>query len=158
MIVELLPPETVRAFDAVRVLRPNVGASTDFVHRVDVVQRPGGYRIVAAVGAVDDELDGGGPARAVAGFRLMETLASGRILYIDDLSTLPEYRRQGLALELLTWVFGEAGRLGCGQVHLDSGVGPQRFDAHRLYHSAGFSITSHHFAAPVPAHGFSELD
>jgi hypothetical protein len=37
-------------------------------------------------------------------------------------------------------------RLRCDQLHLDSGVGPERFDAHRLYHNHGLAIYSHHFA------------
>jgi hypothetical protein len=32
------------------------------------------------------------------------------------------------------------------QLHLDSGVGPERFGAHRLYHHHGLAIYSHHFA------------
>ncbi len=32
------------------------------------------------------------------------------------------------------------------QLHLDSGTGAERFDAHRLYHSHGLAIHSHHFA------------
>jgi hypothetical protein len=34
-------------------------------------------------------------------------------------------------------------------LHLDSGVGHERADAHRLYFNAGFEIVSHHFARLV---------
>ena len=47
----------------------------------------------------------------------------------------------------MRWLFEEAGRLGCDSLHLDSGVGPDRFDAHRLYLNHGLSIIGHHFAA-----------
>jgi hypothetical protein len=47
------------------------------------------------------------------------------------------------------WLTEEGQRLGCGQLHLDSGVGPERFDAHRLYHNHGLAIYSHHFARAV---------
>ncbi|HEY6777614.1 MAG TPA: GNAT family N-acetyltransferase, partial [Thermoleophilaceae bacterium] len=67
-------------------------------------------------------------------------------LYIDDLSTLPEARRRGHARALLDWCLEEARRLGCDQLHLDSGVEPEREDAHRLYFNAGLRITSYHFA------------
>jgi hypothetical protein len=43
----------------------------------------------------------------------------------------------------------EAGRLGCTQVHLDSAVGLERRDAHRLYLNAGFVIAAHHFVRGV---------
>ena len=35
------------------------------------------------------------------------------------------------------------------RLHLDSGTGVERFDAHRLYHGRGYSIYSHHFARGV---------
>ena len=39
--------------------------------------------------------------------------------------------------------------LGGREFHLDSGVGPEREDAHRLYFNTGLRITSYHFAAPL---------
>ena len=68
------------------------------------------------------------------------------MLYVDDLSTLPAARRRGHARALLDWCAEEAARLGCDALHLDSGVGPQRQDAHRLYFNAGMRISSHHFS------------
>ncbi len=47
------------------------------------------------------------------------------------------------------WLHSEAERLGCSEVHLDSGVGTDRTAAHRLYFSAGYHISSHHFARDV---------
>lgn len=70
----------------------------------------------------------------------------GYRLYVDDLSTLPAARQRGHARGLLDWLLAEAGRLGCGQIHLDSGVGIDRADAHRLYLNAGMVIVAHHFA------------
>ena len=75
-----------------------------------------------------------------------ENLAWGRHLYVDDLSTVPAARGQGHARGLLDWLHVEAARLGCREVHLDSGVGADRTAAHRLYFSAGYRISSHHFA------------
>jgi hypothetical protein len=43
----------------------------------------------------------------------------------------------------------EGRRLGCTQFHLDSGVGIEREDAHRLYFNTGLRITSYHFQAPL---------
>jgi GNAT superfamily N-acetyltransferase len=114
-------------------------SEAEFVRVVDTVQRPEGYRLVGAF-APDWPY-----AAAVAGFRLGHSLAWSRFLYVDDLSTLPEARRRGHARGLLEWLIEEGRRLGCEQLHLDSGVGPHRADAHRLYLNAGFEITSHHF-------------
>jgi hypothetical protein len=43
----------------------------------------------------------------------------------------------------------EARRLGCEQLHLDSGVEANRLDAHRLYLNTGMRFTSYHFARPL---------
>jgi len=123
-----------------RELRPHFADEEAFVRRVDDVQRAEGYRLI---GAFEEEED---DAVAVAGFRVGHLLAWGRFLYVDDLSTLPSARRRGHGRALLEWLAEEARRLGCEQLHLDSGVGPERFDAHRLYLNVGLAITSHHFA------------
>ena len=89
-------------------------------------------------------------AAAVAGFRTGENLAWGRHLYVDDLSTDPAFRGRGHAAALFAWLVAEAGRQGCGELHLDSGVGAERETAHRFYFNHGLRITSYHFAAPTP--------
>jgi GNAT superfamily N-acetyltransferase len=147
VVRELLPPETGLAFDAMRALRTGLADEAEFVRRVDEVQRAEGYRIVAAF----DE--GATKAAAAAGFRVGNNLAWGHFLYVDDLSTRPEARRRGHARALLDWLLEEAGRLGCDQFHLDSGVGLDRADAHRLYMNAGMVISAHHFARNVPPGG-----
>ena len=139
-IRELGPDETGLAFEAMRPLRPHLRDRERFVERVNDHQRPEGYRLVAAVPA------DGGPAAAVAGFRTAHNLVSGLHLYVDDLSTAPGARRRGLAGKLMTWMLEEAERLGCLSLQLDSAVGPERVDAHRLYFSHGLSITAFHFA------------
>jgi len=73
------------------------------------------------------------------------SLSWGRHVYIDDLSTMASVRRQGFASQLLAWIHNEADRLDCSQVHLDSGVGPYRHSAHRLYLNTGYVIHAHHF-------------
>ncbi len=140
---EILPPDTALAFEAMRELRTHLTDAESFAARVDALQRPEGYRLV---GAFDAD---GAPAAAVAGFRAGHNLAWGRYIYLDDLSTHPDARRRGHARALLDWVLEEARRLGCDELHLDSGVGDARADAHRLYLNARMRITSHHFARPV---------
>lgn len=144
---EILPPETPLAFEALHALRPHLSGPDELVERVDGAQREQGYRLAGAFEPGEE------PAAAVAGFRIEDTLAYGRILYIDDLATRPDSRRRGHARALLDWCFDEAQRCGCAELHLDSGVGENRQDAHRLYFNAGMRITSYHFARPLEAHG-----
>ena len=139
---EILPPHTGLAFGAMRALRAHYTDEAAFVRRVDAEQRPQGYRLVGVFGQ-------DGSCVAVAGVRVLHNLAWGDCLYVDDLSTLPEGRRRGHGRALLAWCADEARRLGCGELHLDSGVGPEREDAHRLYFNSGLRITSYHFARPL---------
>lgn len=139
-VSEIQPPHTALAWSAMRALRAAWDDRAAFVARVDEVQRPEGYRLVGVFAEGDEE------AAAVAGFRLGHNLAWGRFLYVDDLSTLPAARGRGHAGALLDWLLREAQRLGCDELHLDSGVQPERWDAHRLYLSYGYAISSHHFA------------
>ena len=140
MIREVVPPDTGSVFRAMRTLRDDLVDEESFVRQIDDAQRPEGYRLVGAFE------DGGSAALAVAGFRTGRSLAWGHYLYVDDLSTLPEARRRGHGRALLDWLLEEGRRLGCDQLHLDSGVGLERADAHRLYLNAGMVIASHHFA------------
>jgi GNAT superfamily N-acetyltransferase len=139
VIREIAQAETRLAFPAMRALRTMWEDEASFVRFVDEQQRPEGYRLAGAF------VDGREEAAAVAGFRTGHALAWGHFIYVDDLSTAPDARRSGHARALLDWVVAEAGRLGCDQVHLDSGVGLERADAHRLYLNAGFVISAHHF-------------
>ena len=139
MVVEILPPDTALAFVAMRALRTELDGCDPFVDQVDRVLRPEGYRLVGVLPG------DGADAVAVAGFRLATSLSWGRHLYVADLSTVPSARGQGFAGQLLAWIHGEAERLGCREVHLDSGVGPGRYAAHRLYLNSGYVINAHHF-------------
>ena len=140
MVREIVPPDTGLAFRAMQALRTHLEDEEAFVRRVDDEQRPDGYRLAGAFE------DGTEHAHAVAGFRLIHTLAWGDAMYVDDLATLPEARRRGHGRALLGWTLEEARRLGCDQVHLDSGVGLERADAHRLYLASGYVISAHHFS------------
>ncbi|MGE0583414.1 MAG: GNAT family N-acetyltransferase [Steroidobacteraceae bacterium] len=124
-----------RAWEVVRELRTHLALEA-FVAQVERQREHDGYTLVL--------LSDGGIARSAAGFRRMETLAWGRILYVDDLVTRAADRGAGYGSALLDWLVAEARTAGCMQFHLDSGV--QRFGAHRFYLHKGLDITSHHFA------------
>ena len=131
--------ESARAAAALLELRPSFGSVDALVERIDA-QRESGYRVVASFEAGDRD------AAAVAGFRVGESLAWGRFLYVDDLVTRAALAGRGHAGAVMRWVEEEARRQGCGQLHLDSGVGPERADAHRFYFRHGLRIASYHFA------------
>lgn len=142
MIRELYENETALGHAAMAELRTHLAEDQEaFVRQVNEVQRPQGYRLFAGF---DPD---GRAAAAIAGFRRLSSLAWGDVLYIDDLSTRAASRRRGHGRSLLAAVEREAHELGCVAVHLDSGH--HRYDAHRLYLSAGYEIRSHHLVKPL---------
>ena len=143
-IRELGPEETALAYRAMLELRGRIGSEAEFVARVNDLQRPEGYRLLGSFA------EGDPAAVAAAGFRTAHFLAWGYALYVDDLSSRPGFRRQGHAGALMDWLLEEARRLGCDQLHLDSGVGPDREEAHRLYPTTRLRISSHHSHLVLP--------
>jgi GNAT superfamily N-acetyltransferase len=143
VIREVMPSEAGSVFSAMQALRGNLEDRDSFARTVDETLRKEGYRLVGAFERGEPD------AVAVAGFRAGHSIAWGHYLYVDDLSTLPRARRHGHGRALLEWLLAEGERLGCDQLHLDSGVGLDRADAHRLYLNAGMVIASHHFARYV---------
>jgi GNAT superfamily N-acetyltransferase len=81
--------------------------------------------------------------RAVAGYRFMEMLYCGKIMYVDDLNTDEAHRSKGFGKALMDWLKAEAKVHGCTQLHLDSGV--QRERTHRFYFREGLAISAYHF-------------
>jgi GNAT superfamily N-acetyltransferase len=136
---ELQAGESHLAAAALLELRPHVASAGELATRIDA-QRSDGYRVIASFESSDPD------AAAVAGFRVGETLAWGRFLYVDDLVTRAASRGRGHADALVAWMVAEARREGCDQLHLDSGVGPDRADAHRFYFRHAMRISSYHFA------------
>ncbi|MDH7452069.1 GNAT family N-acetyltransferase [Luteimonas composti] len=94
------------------------------------------YQIVA--------LEYEGSVQSAAGFRLAEFLAWGKVLYIDDLTTLPEATSRGFAGTLMDWLIAHAKANGCQGLHLDTGYA--RHAAHRLYLRKGLQFNCHHLA------------
>lgn len=120
--------------EVMRQLRPNVSPD-DYLRTVKRMQQSDRYQLAAVFDA--------GAVRAVAGYRFMEILYSGKILYVDDLNTDEQHRSKGYGKVLLDWLKVEARAQGCAQLHLDSGV--QRERAHRFYFREGLTIKSYHF-------------
>ncbi|MGH7898889.1 MAG: GNAT family N-acetyltransferase [Candidatus Binatia bacterium] len=125
--------EIARCFRVMHQLRPDLDEAS-FVATVRR-QQSSGYRL--AFLAEKQEV------RAVAGFRLLENLVSGRLLYVDDLVTDEARRSQGHGKALFEWLVRSAREQGCLYLELDSGV--QRFAAHRFYLTNRMIIAAHHF-------------
>jgi GNAT superfamily N-acetyltransferase len=135
-ITEALTTEEIaRCFPVMRQLRTHFENEKTFVEQVER-QRAGGYRMAF----LEDEND----VRAVAGYRMMESLFAGRFCYVDDLVTDEAGRSLGFGGALFDWLVAEARAAGCAKLELDSGV--QRFDAHRFYLRKRMIISSHHFS------------
>ena len=134
-ILEVETDDLIQAcFPPLQLLRPHLQPD-DFVARIRR-QQDQGYRLLA----VRD----GETIQAVAGWRMLEYLAWGKVLYVDDLVTLPGARKHGYGGLLLDRLIAYAREQRCDAVHLDTGY--QRYDAHRLYLNKGFVFASHHCA------------
>lgn len=87
--------------------------------------------------------DEDGAPRAFACWRVMEMLAVGKHVYVDDLVTDSAVRSRGFGKRMLDWLKAEATRLGCVRLQLDSGT--HRQDAHAFYLREGLRIEAFHF-------------
>ena len=127
-----------RCFPVMRELRTHIVDEAEFVMRIQR-QQTQGYQLAF--------LESDSEVRAVAGYRYLESLFSGKNLYVDDLVTRDSDRSRGFGGELIDWLIKEARAHGCETLELDSGV--QRFDAHRFYFSKRMSIYSYHFRIKI---------
>jgi GNAT superfamily N-acetyltransferase len=125
--------EVQRCFRVVQQLRTHL-RERDFLATIRR-QEAGGFHLAF--------LEDGGQVQGVAGFRVMDNLFSGRVLYVDDLVTDAAVRSRGYGKALLEWLVEQARAADCRSLELDSGV--QRFDAHRFYLTNRMVISSHHF-------------
>jgi GNAT superfamily N-acetyltransferase len=126
-----------RCWPVFHELRPHLGEA-EFIRRWQT-QRAEGYRIVF--------IESGGAVVAAAGFRVMNTMAWGKILYLDDLIALHTQHGRGWGSALLGWLQEQARALHCEAVHLDTGY--QRHAAHKAYLRNGFELNCHHLAWKV---------
>lgn len=126
-----------RAFAVMHQLRPHLEAASfaGLVRR----QQASGYELAI--------LEEDGRVQAAAGFRFLEQLVRGKVLYVDDLVTDAEARSRGYGDALFDWLVTRARAAGCAALELDSGV--QRHGAHRFYLRKRMDITAHHFVLPL---------
>jgi GNAT superfamily N-acetyltransferase len=123
-------------FAVMSQLRPwQVLAEAEFVPRVRAQQAQGFHLAY---------LEAEGTVVALAGFRVMEKLSTGRTMYVDDLVTDEARRSRGYGNAMLDWLQGYAREAGCETFSLDSGT--QRQEAHAFYFREGMRVTGFHFA------------
>lgn len=127
--------EIIRTWPVMQQLRPHLNEAT-YVEAVSRMMKESSFRLAAIA---DDD----GSVRGVAGYRFMEMLYCGKILYVDDLAVDETQRSRGYGAALIAWLMGRARAEGCTQIHLDSGV--QREAAHKFYFREGFTIMGYHF-------------
>lgn len=127
------PDQITRCYPVMQQLRPHY-TQLDFVSQV-LRQQQTGFLLAG--------LEAAQQVKAVAGYRIQEMLAHGRILYVDDLITLEEERSRGWGRQLFEWLVQEAKAHECVQLQLDSGT--FRHSAHRFYFRQGMHIASYHF-------------
>jgi GNAT superfamily N-acetyltransferase len=132
-------PEAIRRCHGVmKELRPHIHNAGRFIERVQRQQKRG-YILAYA--------ESEGEVRAVAGYRFLESLHSGKFMYVDDLVTRAADRSLGFGGRLVDWLVQQAREQGCENLELDSGV--QRFDAHRFYMIKRMNISSYHFRLKI---------
>jgi GNAT superfamily N-acetyltransferase len=130
--------EVRRCWPAFKELRPHLQSEEELVARWRV-QTAEGYQIIY--------IAEGERVPAAAGYRFLNTLAWGKVLYLDDLVALQSSQGAGLGTALLKYLQDEARRLGCDALHLDTGY--QRHLAHRAYFRNGFRMDCMHLAWKV---------
>jgi GNAT superfamily N-acetyltransferase len=138
-VVECVGTDAFQAiWPVMRQLR-NTLSEEQFLARVKAAQGEG-YRLCAAVHE-------GRPVGAI-GWRIVNDLASGRSLYIDDLVADEAARGTGVGRVLMDFARGEAVRLGCDQLRLNSGF--QRKGAHAFYEAIGLPQRGYAYGEDVP--------
>jgi GNAT superfamily N-acetyltransferase len=136
--IKLMENDTdiMSCFYVLKQLRTHLEVET-FLDTIHTLQKNYNYQLLAVI--PDNEV------KAVAGYRIAESLAWGKYMYVDDLITDEKSRASGYAKLLVSWLEGEARKQDCEQFHLDSAAGPHRYDAHRFYLKNKMDITAHHF-------------
>ncbi len=132
------PTAITNTIPVFKELRPHLTDADSFLEQVQA-QTKEGYTIAY--------IEENGTPVAAMGYRIMSTLAWGRFVYVDDLSTLPAHRGKGLGTALLQHAKNVAKDNACEAVHLDTGY--QRQAAHKLYLNQGFTFNCHHLMFTV---------
>ncbi len=124
-------------FPVMAALRPHLVRS-EFLSKVRRMSAEG-YHLACL--SVDRNVE------AVAGYRIVEMLRTGRLMEIDDLVTSADARSRGFGKRLFDWCLETARASNCSLVELDSAV--HRSDAHRFYFREKMHVLAFHFSRSV---------
>jgi len=127
--------QIVHCYSLMRLLRPSLLDSADFLDKVRQ-QQAQGYQLLALLTA--------DTVVALAGYRYQQNLVHGRFVYVDDLVTDSGRRGQQLGSQLLSAVMQEARLQACDHMILDSGL--TNVLAHRFYYRQGLLAQALHFS------------
>ncbi|KDN54141.1 GNAT family N-acetyltransferase [Flavobacterium seoulense] len=125
--------EIAFCWEAISVLRPML-VKENFISQIQDMQKEG-YHLLY--------IEENKQVIAIAGYRIHTMLYCGKMLYLDDLSTLESHRGKGYASKLLNHLKEIALEQNCISIQLDSG--PSRTKAHKLYFKEDFTISAYHF-------------
>jgi len=126
--------EIASCWEAMFLLRPML-KEENFIKQIKALQTEG-YVLLYILE--------NGKVVSLAGYRIFAMLYCGKMVYVDDLSTLELCRGKGYASALLKHIYEIAVRENCTTVQLDSGH--TRTYAHKLYFKENFSISAFHFS------------
>lgn len=126
------------SFDVMRQLRPHLQDSASYMAQVRY-QREQGYRLLGAQGE--------GLIVGLAGYRLLDNLLYGRLVYVDDLVVTAAMQRSKVGERLLHAVRAEARLMDCDHLVLDTGLHMSL--AQRFYFRQGLLAQGMHFVEPL---------
>jgi GNAT superfamily N-acetyltransferase len=113
-------------------------SEAEYLSRLEAA-RPQGYRLFL--------LEQDGRQVGAIGWRIVNDLASGRSLYVDDLVVDESIRSQGHGHALIEFAREKAKAEGCNAIRLSSNL--QRIRAHAFYEREGFDRRGYSFFADL---------
>jgi ribosomal protein S18 acetylase RimI-like enzyme len=134
-------PEIEQCWEVAFLLRPHLNRD-NWLPMISAMMR---YEQYSIAGIMDHD-----KVVAFAGYRLMTSLHSGNIIYIDDLCTLESYRGKGLASLLLKHVEAIARSGNKDAVVLDTDF--SNTPAQKVYLKNGFQLAAIHLACGLKQH------
>lgn len=127
--------EIQKCWEVISLLRPNLDKN-NWLEIILEMMKNEKYSIAA--------IEGNDKFVAFAGYRIMNSLHSGHIIYIDDLCTLESHRGKGLATQLLDHVEDISRKMNLDAVVLDTDF--HNNTAQKVYFKSGFKLVAVHLA------------
>ena len=101
--------QILNCFEAMHELRPHLKRE-EFVETITQMQKEGFLLAYAQ----ENEM-----VVAVTGYRIIHHFYCGKLIYVDDLSTMQAYRKKGYAKMLMDFIFSEGRKHNCKHVDLE---------------------------------------